>query len=419
MSEVENTTLEIDHNVYILGAGFSVEAGYPLVRNFMDLMREAYLTKKEESDRKSLKKVLNFRQKVSSAAYRTIFDPENIEDLFSLATATQNDKSDMAIAIAETLSHCKNKRIDKALSFPVLLKEGETIIGFDQNNMIGEPKYPIIDRFKLYAGIMAGKWGNTSMGSNSFITFNYDLVLEEAFQLFKIPFRYDGLPEPYEGLLRAMGFGFDLIYHDLPNTFVTDSKQNDAVSLIKLHGSINWAVDYTKKNGKPKEFHIYSSYTDSLAHDIRESSDTFVQDKELVLIPPVWDKGTTHGENPLFRMWSQAIKKLRTATRIIVIGYSLPPTDAHFRYLLAAGLQENISLKKIVFVDPGLKEGDPNRPLLEERIFGIFRKELMEKGILEFIGLEANEFFTNQKDSRKHENILNRKFPPLPHYWES
>jgi hypothetical protein len=111
-------------------------------------------------------------------------------------------------------------------------------------------------------------------------------------------------------------------------------------------------------------------------------------------------------------VWSQAIEKLKTATRIIVIGYSLPPTDAHFRFLLAAGLQENISLNKIVFVNPGLKEGDPNKLLLEERIFGVFRKELFEKGIIEFIGLEANDFFTNKTlNGRNHEDILNRKIP--------
>lgn len=30
-----------DHNVYILGAGFSVEAGYPVIKDFMNQMRDA------------------------------------------------------------------------------------------------------------------------------------------------------------------------------------------------------------------------------------------------------------------------------------------------------------------------------------------------------------------------------------------
>lgn len=113
MTKPKETIPETDHNVYILGAGFSYEAGYPLIGNFMDIMREAFLAIKDKEYGLPLKEVLDFRLKASSAAYRTRFDPENVEDLFSLATATENNKNSMAIAIAETLAHCKRKKINR------------------------------------------------------------------------------------------------------------------------------------------------------------------------------------------------------------------------------------------------------------------------------------------------------------------
>ena len=237
---------ENDHNVYILGAGFSAEAGYPLTNNFMYKMREAALSK-QDTERSELEAVLRFRKEASAASYRTTFDPENIEDLFSLATATENSstRSDMCIAIAETLIYCKNRKFDRIERFQgVFPNEGEDVEGFEHNNVRGQQKYPLIDRLKLYAGIMAGKWGDTPLKSNSFITFNYDLVLEEAFQMWDLPFKYEGLPKPPTDTDRVLGLGYELNYHELPNVFVTDPNQDKAISVIKLHGSINWGVGW-------------------------------------------------------------------------------------------------------------------------------------------------------------------------------
>lgn len=64
-----------EHNVYILGAGFSFDAsGIPLVDNFMRTMAEApeWLSKRSgrQDEIDALVAVLNFRRKAASAAYR-------------------------------------------------------------------------------------------------------------------------------------------------------------------------------------------------------------------------------------------------------------------------------------------------------------------------------------------------------------
>lgn len=83
--------------------------------------------------------------------------------------------------------------------------------------------------------------------------------------------------------------------------------------------------------------------------------------------------------------------------------------DAHFKYLMAAGLQKNISLKEIIFVNPVLEEDHLHKRILEEKIFGVFREDLKEKGIIKFFGLKAWQFLLHPGVS----SILNRGYPRI------
>ena len=64
-----------------------------------------------------------------------------------------------------------------------------------------------------------------------------------------------------------------------------------------------------------------------------------------------------------------------------MIGYSIPPTDQHFKYLLAAGLQGNISLRDVVFVNVGLIQSEEEKLKLRNRLFTTLRPELEPKRV--------------------------------------
>jgi len=51
-------------------------------------------------------------------------------------------------------------------------------------------------------------------------------------------------------------------------------------------------------------------------------------------------------------VWKSASEEIEQATRIIIIGYSLPETDSFFKYLLALGLSKNDSLQEIILINP-------------------------------------------------------------------
>jgi len=100
-----------DHNVYILGAGFSFDAGIPVVAAFMNRMRDAHpwlVQEGRDAEAKAVECVLAFRLASAGAAHRVKVDVENNEELFSLASSLARhtgdlDESDVRLAIAATI----------------------------------------------------------------------------------------------------------------------------------------------------------------------------------------------------------------------------------------------------------------------------------------------------------------------------
>jgi hypothetical protein len=115
---------------------------------------------------------------------------------------------------------------------------------------------------------------------------------------------------------------------------------------------------------------------------IYSSFDDLIQDNGVpYILPPTWRKQPDW----LFeKVWTKAIEKLQTATRIIFIGYSFPPSDQHIKYLLTAGLQQNISLSKVVVVD--------YNPEVYSRVRDVFSRSY-KKIIHPDHGVPIHEFF--------------------------
>ncbi len=97
MDHAETKKAHNDHNVYILGAGFAADAGLPLIYDFMERMRDAAAWLAEQGGRdtevNAIEEVLVFRHRAAGAAYRTPLDVENVEELFSLASARGSGKN--------------------------------------------------------------------------------------------------------------------------------------------------------------------------------------------------------------------------------------------------------------------------------------------------------------------------------------
>jgi hypothetical protein len=99
------------HNVYIVGAGFSRDAGFPLMWDFLNQMHDAYDWLRKNNflaEAKAIQKVLAFQREADAGVNRVALDIENIEDIFSIASAHRYSGSrdlndDFSLAIAGTI----------------------------------------------------------------------------------------------------------------------------------------------------------------------------------------------------------------------------------------------------------------------------------------------------------------------------
>jgi hypothetical protein len=388
MPTSDRVQLHNDHNVYILGAGFSADAcGFPVVRDFMHTMRDSFQWLRDQhrlKDADAIGKVLGFRRDASSAAYRIQLDLEDIEQLFSLATADQDLDigREVKLSIASALDYARETANPKHSLMNLLYSPD---VAFEKVNVpfpfVGWPKLPAMQRScstsEFYLGLMSGCWGASSPESrNTIVSFNYDMVAEDACRRLKVEYDY-GFDE--ETILRNECEGH---------------RPGAGLKLLKLHGSVNWSQNVeSPSNFLRARIDLFENFMDLRAQNV-----------DPLLIPPSWSK--IIGDPPLSQVWQRALESLGTATRIIILGYSMPTTDQHFKYLLAAGLKRNVSLRKIFFVNNQLGT-EPGSKLLKDRVFEIFRPQLSEQHILEFEGKTVGMFF-GQKEGRR---AINRSLP--------
>lgn len=387
-------------NVYILGAGFSADAGLPLIKDFTNFLREAsdWLEEQEsrigrEEEIKAISNVLEFRLKAASAAFRIPLDVENIEELFSLASAKGGEdlKKSMILAIAATLDFARSTK-------PILEDDLENCFRMGRLKTFSEgwipPKnwrheeehglrnYYSCPDYEFYLGVMCGYFNpGKSESKNTIITFNYDTLVEEA--LDELGFNISYGPEKFIGFREH-------------NKFNKYRHYNNKINVLKLHGSVNWC-NWSEVKKRESTIENFSNTPTSLMDHLENHIGVFENYTSLrqhsfipLLVPPTWQKLMT-GFLP--KVWDEAVEAIRTATRIIIIGYSIPPTDQHFKYLMAAGLQENISLRKVLFVNKAFEQNsNENKSKLDERLRSLFRSEHFDLGVVESIPCGLKEF---------------------------
>lgn len=156
------------------------------------------------------------------------------------------------------------------------------------------------------------------------MSFNYDTLIDKSLQKWA------------RGIWHAdSGYGFDVARgadawsaRDTPGPF-----PNEPLRLLKPHGSLHWtAID---QDAQTLALHK-ESYRQSAA-------------KENV-IPPTWDK-TVLSQWPWKPVWEEASRYLQRVRCLVVVGYSVPPTDLMSQALLQSSIGDT-DLRLLVVVNP-------------------------------------------------------------------
>lgn len=335
-------------NVFILGAGASFGAGAPLMGDFLDRADDLRRYKRDLIDADAFDEVFAVQNDLQRVHSKSFLHLDNIEALFGAIEMGNiigqlGSRTDTAILNArESLVKLIVQTLEQSIRYPIK----RVIVSGHQSNP--NPNYQIepTGAYQEFSKLL-----NAMMDVSSVITFNYDVALD--FALFNA--------------------GYDIDYA------LADREQqvDNSIRLLKLHGSLNWArcPDCHRIYAYPMRRFLADSERplyqemDRLVSAGVNSMPLFISERlkpQLncnvhndgarvveslpVIVPPTWNKTDYHGH--LTRVWQQAARDLSTARNIYVIGYSLPESDAFFRYLYALGTIGQSRLQRFWVFNP-------------------------------------------------------------------
>lgn len=328
-----------DRNVFILGAGFSADAGAPLVHDFLDVSRELFDNPESDLDEREKElfgRVFEFKKHVAQAREKFKIDLDNLEELFGLIEMSHRldpERADVRDAMVYVIAKTLQLAIARTQKRPTI-RVGPAL-GYERTDRPWGALVPreasgtgvsLPDIYTHFALLLSGQYDAPNKSrANTVITFNYDLVLDDALRRVNV--------EPVYGLPDCARDG-------------EVGEQRTGVSVLKLHGSTNWAICPrcqkvhvlgVKFTGNPEAFRR------------QRCAGCGEPGLHLLLVPPSWDK--SEYRDTMRPVWRRAVDELKAANRICVIGYSMPQTDTFFKYLLTLGLAENHQLYRFVLVD--------------------------------------------------------------------
>jgi len=164
---------------------------------------------------------------------------------------------------------------------------------------------------------------------DTIISFNYDLVLENLLMA-------HNLWEPFSGYKK---YGLTLSHREKYTE--TSSKNKNTIDLIKLHGSINWINEdfHTGDGSNNISFHLCNrTISQPLIQGIPDPivfhkfAETHYFGNPVIVAPSFLKQFDKPYQ---IIMMNTAIKQIKLADEIIIMGYSLPKADTTASFLFA------------------------------------------------------------------------------------
>ena len=312
-----------------MGAGASSEVGAPLMKDFLKRAQEI-----APSD--ELTTVMNGVNRFSRTHSKFPIYDNNLEDVFA------------AFEMAEVLGHfpgvepeeikklvpAMRRVIEQTLDKAIFYSLGEHTAGRWEPRALGV--YADFVRLVLDIRDTVPHRHDVAV-----ITFNYDVALDWAFS--------------------DCGQSVD---------YALGKRNTDAIPLLKLHGSLNWAKYESEKGEEvlpwdinnylenrrwpPMEHGTTRPVNVRMSEEIKkyrpEGKDNVAPVVAPFVIPPTWNKSGRYGE--ISSVWAAAARALADAENIFILGYSMPETDKFFKYLMALGTAADIPLERLWVFNP-------------------------------------------------------------------
>ena len=183
------------------------------------------------------------------------------------------------------------------------------------------------------------------------VTFNYDLLIERTVE--QIASKSNDVEFYFPGCYRLGDITLNSV-NGMP-AFTSAGADEKGVSILKLHGSMNWQSKHTSEVPVPsamfhpnRTLHVIDSPL--ISQGLSWTNRKRIYYMKPIIVPPVSGKRNMM-HSKLIPLWDKAASALQEADRIVIVGYSCPPLDLEARMLLSENLRQN-SDKRIYVIDP-------------------------------------------------------------------
>jgi NAD-dependent SIR2 family protein deacetylase len=279
---------------------------------------------------------------------KATLDVDNVESVFSAFEMAQiiGVFGDYDQSRISKLDHAMRSVIAETIEKTMLLPTQK----YNEHTYVAAPK-PYEEFAELLERIISIEQ------SCSVITFNYDLACDYALYRRDIPALY------------ALG---------------SDDEGSRGVSLLKLHGSLNWTrcsgceevVALRLPNYLNRRFWPTADLVKAVQLSIALELPKIRHCEKAaasgpVIVPPTWGKTSQHQN--LSKVWRRAARELSEAENIFVIGYSMPPSDAFFKYLYALGTVGKTRIRRFWVWNPDPAVGHRFRDLIGPGVHSKFQ----------------------------------------------
>jgi len=306
--------------VFILGAGASAFAGYPLANGLFGFIHQtdSLEVKAKEIASQILPKLSDAEVQFTRHIVRNTNGVANLEELltyldlyhsfpgtiFDVTPWTETDSA----AIRRVIT-------DKFMDYQYDLSQRVWRSGASAN--------PISN--------IAKAWARRLQPGDVILSFNWDILHE-------IIFWRSGLWSYKDG------YGFQCGTQG-------QREESTKLLLLKLHGSVNWVQD--EEHEPISEIaNIPDFFPNSRDWDSRTHFDQAQIDSGRKLVLPTYLKDVSSNK-VLLDIWTKAYFFIAHARELIVLGYSLNRVDHPARLLFGTALSENTALRRVTVVSPG------------------------------------------------------------------
>ena len=355
--EANMNSENIKKTVYILGAGFSVDAKAPSQENILMKCFEKNNENANSFKPKTIKKLKEFLKSNFLLDDDSKMGKMSLEDIFTPLDRSISEKSTFRGLDANAI----NSEIENI----------QYIIGKTISLCIDNNECEYIKKFAKYL-IGKSKLRSNENYSNcdpvAVISTNWDIILDNAI--------YRQLQIIRNENIKASIGVVDYCCH-VSSFYKDDTSVKPGlrvlgecgfiVKLIKLHGSLNWLQCN-------RCMRLYVAFGEKIAinekrNDCRHCKKNFNKKNSLIpnAIMPTFVKDLS---NPQYKLiWQNAGIEISEANKIVFIGYSLPYADFEMRQLLTRMMRDDVEIE--VVTKPS-SENDPELEALKKKYNSFF-----------------------------------------------